>query len=336
MKTQIQHRSIKTLRHALMAAILGAGGLYAAGLQQPAFAQAPAMQAKQVPGYYRMMLGDIEVTALYDGYVSLDTALLKGATGADIQSLLAQMYVPTSKNGVQTAVNGFLLNTGSNLILVDAGAALCFGPGLGAITQNIRAAGYDVAQVDTVLLTHLHGDHACGIASADGKAVFPNATVHVAKDEAGYWLNKQVAAKAPQAAQHAFQIAQQAVAPYAATGKLKEFTAGDTVVPGVTSVPLHGHTPGHGGYLLSSQGQQLLIWGDVVHSHAVQFARPEVSIDFDSDQAQAIASRKKIFAVAVDKKYWIAGAHLPFPGLGHVQKSEKAYTWVPVEYTPLP
>lgn len=107
-------------------------------------------------------------------------------------------------------------------------------------------------------------------------------------------------------------------------------------MPGVTSLPLHGHTPGHGGYLLSSEGKQLLVWGDVVHSHAVQFARPDVSIEFDTDHQQAIASRKKILADAAEKKYWIAGAHLPFPGIGHVQKGQQAYTWVPVEYTPLP
>lgn len=141
MKTLIRQRSIKTLRHLLMAGLLGASGLYVASLSQPAFAQAPAMQTTQVPGYYRMMLGKVQVTALYDGYTSLATALLKGASNADIQELLAQMYVPASAKGVQTAVNGFLINTGSQLILVDAGAAACFGPTLGGMGNNIRAAG---------------------------------------------------------------------------------------------------------------------------------------------------------------------------------------------------
>ncbi|HJV53721.1 MAG TPA: MBL fold metallo-hydrolase [Noviherbaspirillum sp.] len=299
-----------------------------------ALAAAPAKQMTQVPGYYRLALGDIEVTALYDGYVSLDRKLLKGAAEKDIQSLLARMFVASAK-GMQTAVNAFLINTGNNLVLVDTGAAKCFGPTLGAIGDNLRAAGYQPEQVDTVLLTHLHGDHACGLATAGGKAAFPNATVYVARDEAGYWLNKEVAAKAPKEKQPFFQVAQDAVAPYAGAGKLKQFNAGDTLVPGITSVAEVGHTPGHGGYLVSSGEQKLLVWGDVVHSHAVQFARPDVSIEFDTDQKQAIATRKKVFAEAAKDKLWVAGAHLPFPGIGHVRADAKGYAWVPLEYAPV-
>lgn len=336
MKVAMIKNTTKTARQLMLATLVAASAVSATILPQIAAAAAPAKQMTQVPGYYRMMLGELEVTALYDGYVSLDAKILKGATAKDIQSLLAQMFVPASKDGVQTAVNAFLVNTGQNLILVDAGAAQCFGPTMGVIGNNIRAAGYDMAQIDTVLLTHLHGDHACGITTTDGKAAFPNATVYVAKNEAGFWLNKETAAKAPKDAQPFFKMAQDAVTAYAAAGKLKEFNAGDTLVPGIVSVPLTGHTPGHGGYLFSSGEQQLLVWGDVVHSHAVQFVRPEVSIEFDVDQKQAIASRKKILAEASAKRFWIAGAHLPFPGIGHVRADKKGYAWVPVEYSPLP
>lgn len=325
----------KSLRKTL--AVLAAGAsLCALALPQVSWAAAPAMQMTQVPGYYRMMLGDIEITALYDGAISLDRGLLKGIDAQDLQSLLARLFVPTSGNGVQTAVNAFLLNTGQNLILIDAGAAKCFGPTLGRVRANIQAAGYDASQIDTVLLTHLHGDHACGIATDDGKPAFPNATVHVAKDEADFWLNKETAAKAPKDAQPFFEAAQKSVAPYAAAGKLKQFTANDTIVPGVVFVPLPGHTPGHGGYLLGSKGQQLLVWGDVIHSHSVQFMRPEVSIDFDVDQSQAVVSRKKVLAQADAEKLWVAGAHIPFPGIGHVHKEGGGYRWIPTEYSPLP
>ncbi|HEY9280028.1 MAG TPA: MBL fold metallo-hydrolase [Eoetvoesiella sp.] len=320
----------------LLFAVLAAGvSISAWTVPQSASAAVPAKQMTQVPGYYRMMLGDLEVTALYDGAILLDRGLLKGVTEQDLQDLLAQMFVPTSGSGVQTAVNAYLVNTGKNLILMDAGAAKCFGPTLGSVRDNIRAAGYDAAQIDTVLLTHLHGDHACGIATDDGKIAFPNATVYVDKNEAGFWLNKEIAAKAPKDAQPFFEAAQNSVAPYGAAGKLKQFNPGDTVIPGVISVPLPGHTPGHGGYLLSSEGQQLLVWGDVVHSHSVQFMRPEVSIEFDVDQPQAVVSRKKILAEADARKLWVAGAHLPFPGIGHVHKEDKGYTWIPVEYSPV-
>jgi glyoxylase-like metal-dependent hydrolase (beta-lactamase superfamily II) len=106
-------------------------------------------------------------------------------------------------------------------------------------------------------------------------------------------------------------------------------------MPGVKSVAEPGHTPGHAGYLFSSEGQQLLVWGDVVHSHPVQFMHPEVSIEFDVDSKQAIATRKKLFADTAKQKLWVAGAHLPFPGIGHVRAEKTGYAWVPVEYSPL-
>lgn len=301
----------------------------------PASAQAVAQQMTQVPGYYRMALGQMEVTALFDGQVALNPAILKGAPEKDIQNLLKKMFVPVSAEGVQTAVNAFLVNTGSKLILVDAGAADCFGPTLGAVSDNIRSAGYDAKDVDTVLLTHLHGDHACGLTARDGSAAFPNAVVYVAKQETGFWLNQDIAAQAPPPMQPFFVQAQAALAPYMQAGKLKKFEAGDSLFPGVTSLALPGHTPGHAGFQFQSAGQQLLIWGDVVHSHSVQFGRPEVSIDFDVDQSQAVATRKKIFAQASQEQTWIAGAHLPFPGLGHIRIEDTGYAWVPIEYAPL-
>ncbi|RJF95972.1 MBL fold metallo-hydrolase [Noviherbaspirillum saxi] len=326
--------SSRTKFKQLLASIVAGTAVSIAAVPVIATAAPPAKQATQVPGYYRMQLGDIEVTALYDGYVALDQKLLKGASAKDIQQLLARMFIASSK-GVQTAVNAYLVNTGNNLILVDAGAAKCFGPTLGVIGDNIRAAGYEPAQIDTVLITHLHGDHVCGISTADGKPAFPNATVFVAKEEAAFWLDKNVAAKAPKEMQPFFKMAEDAVAPYVRDNKLKQFGAGDTLVPGVVSVPAHGHTPGHAGYQFSSADQKLLIWGDIVHSHAVQFARPEVAIEFDVDNKQAIATRKKIFADAARNKLWIAGAHLPFPGIGHVRAEKKGYAWVPLEYSPL-
>lgn len=297
--------------------------------------QPPAQQDTQVPGYYRLVLDGLEATALYDGYVALDPKLLNGASEKDIQALIAKMFVPTDASGVQTAVNGFLINTGANLILIDAGGASCFGPTLGNIPANLQAAGYNVNQVDAVLLTHLHGDHACGITSANGKPIFPNATVYAAKEEAAFWLNADIAAQAPDALQPFFKLAQDAVAPYVASGRFKKFNAGEEVLPGVKSHPLPGHTPGHGGYLFSTDEGQLLVWGDIVHSHSVQFAHPEVSIEFDVDPKQAIDTRREVLAQASDEALWIAGAHLPFPGLGHVRQDDAGYAWVPVEFSPI-
>lgn len=323
------------LRGALLAlAVAGATAAVAA----PALAAPPAQLRTQAPGFYRMALGDVEITALYDGYIDLDPKILSGASAEDIQGLLARMFLAATP-GVQTAVNAFLVHTGSNLVLVDTGTAKAFGPTLGYITDNIRAAGYDPAQIDAVLLTHLHPDHANGLVTADGAMAFPNAEVRVAKAEADFWLSEEAAAKAPADAQPFFAMARAAVAPYAAAGKLKPFQPGEALVPGVSSVAAAGHTPGHSGYLVSTKGASILMWGDLVHSHSVQFARPEVAIEFDVDKAQAVETRKRIFADAAALRLWVAGAHLPFPGIGHVRAETRAepagYAWVPVEYGPI-
>jgi len=315
---------------------LGALSLSAAllaGAAGPALSAAP-IQAAQVPGFYRMALGDFVVTALYDGYVDLDPSILSGASAQDIQALLAAMFVPVDP-GMQTAVNGYVVQNSKQVVLVDTGAGPCLGPTAGGLAGNLRAAGFQPEQVDAVLLTHLHPDHACGLLTPEGAALFPNADVYAARAEADFWLNTTVAAQAPADIQPMFKMSRDAATPYQATGKFLTYQPGDALLPGVQAVSTPGHTPGHTSYLFTSGRQNLLVWGDIVHSHAVQFARPAVAIEFDVDSAQAIASRKKIFAEAVRGQLWVAGAHLPFPGLGHVRADGQAYAWVPAEYAPL-
>ena len=220
-------------------------------------------------------------------------------------------------------------------MLVDAGAAQLFGPGLGQVHANLRAAGYQPEQVDAVLLTHLHGDHVGGLRTAEGQMAFPNAQVHVSKEDADHWLNPAVMAKAPAAAKGFFQAAQDSVAPYAQAGRLRTYTGTDEILPGVRPVQTHGHTPGHTSYLFSSQGQQLLIWGDIVDNAAVQFPKPQVTIEFDSVPAQALATRMKVLGWTAKDALPVAGAHLPFPGMGQVRAEGKGrYSWVPLDYAP--
>ncbi|KFB76086.1 MBL fold metallo-hydrolase [Candidatus Accumulibacter cognatus] len=287
----------------LLAALIAALLLFSSNLA----GAASALQKTQVPGYYRAMVGAFEITALYDGYIDLDSKLLKNASEQEIRSLLARLFVKGPQ--MQTAVNAYLINTGQQLVLVDTGAAKKFGPSLGYLIDNLKAAGYDPAQVDAVLITHLHGDHVNGLVTPEGKPAFANAEIWSAKADNDFWLSSEVAAKAPQDAQPFFKMAQDVAAP--------------------------GHTPGHSAYLVASNGQQLLIWGDLVHSHSVQFSRPEVVIEFDVNKKQAIATRKAMFARTAKEKVLVAGMHLPFPGIGHVRSERKGYAWVPIEFGPI-
>jgi glyoxylase-like metal-dependent hydrolase (beta-lactamase superfamily II) len=259
--------------------------------------------------------------------------LLKNIRTRDIQRLLARQFLQGPK--VQTAVNAYLIKTGSQLILVDAGAAKLFGAGLGNIVDNLKAAGYTPDQVDTVLITHLHGDHVNGLVDADGQRVFAKADVWSAKADNDFWLSESVAAQAPKDAQGLFKMARDAAAPYQAAGKWQTFDRDRELLPGVASIDTHGHTPGHASYLVSSGDERLLILGDLVHNHAVQFARPEVAFEFDTDPRQAVLTRQRIFARAAKERLMVAGMHLPFPGIGHVRKERKGYAWVPAEFSPL-
>jgi len=293
------------------------------------------MVKTQVPGYYRMQLGQFEITALYDGRVELDTKLLKNVPASDLNRLLARLFVGNPK--MATAVNAYLINTGSRLVLVDTGCGKLFGPALGHITENIKASGYDLSQIDAVLITHMHGDHIGGLIDAEGKPVFPNAKIFIAKAESDYWLSEKNAQQAPEEFKKFFKMARDVSAPYIADGKWQPFVPGSELVSGILSVDAKGHTPGHTAYLVESDKQKLTIWGDLVHAYAVQFADPDVSIEFDIDQKQAVITRRELLKTIAADGSLAAGMHLPFPGIGHIRvEGNGSYAWVPVEFGPMP
>ncbi|MES2260185.1 MAG: MBL fold metallo-hydrolase [Pseudomonadota bacterium] len=287
------------------------------------------MAKVQAPGYYRMMLGDFEVTALNDGTVDLPVdKLLHNKPGKNEQAL-AKSFL---KAPLETSVNGFLVNTGAKLVLIDTGAAGLFGPTLGKLAANLKASGYQPEEVDEIYISHMHPDHVGGLAAA-GKAVFPNAVVRAEKHDADFWLSKVNLEKAPAANKGFFQGAMASLSPYSDAGKLVPFEGNTELVPGVKAVTSFGHTPGHTTYVIESKGQKLVLLGDLLHVQAVQFDDPSVTIDFDTDSKAAAAQRKAAFADAAKQGYLIGASHLSFPGLGHVRANGKAYQFVPVNYT---
>jgi len=293
-------------------------------------AQAAAPMAKTpAPGFFRLMVGDIEVTPISDGTVDLPTDQLLREKPETTRAILEKNYlkVPT-----ETSDNAFLINTGSKLVLVDTGAGALFGPTLGKLLANLKAAGYQPEQIDEIYITHMHGDHVGGLVS-DGKRVFPNAIVRAGKADADYWLSKANLDKAPADKKGFFQGAQTALNPYVEAGKFKAIEGDGELVPGVSAVAEHGHTPGHTTYAVDSKGQKLVLIGDLIHVAAVQFDNPTVTIGFDSDEKAAFAARKKVFDAAAKNGWLVGGAHLQFPGLGHIASQGKGYRWIPVNYT---
>jgi len=293
-------------------------------------AQAAAPMAKfQAPGFYRMSLGDFEVTVLNDGTVDLPVDKLLKQPAEKTDKALAKSFL---KSPLETSVNGFLINTGSKLVLVDTGAAGLFGPTLGRLAANLKAAGYQPEQVDEIYITHMHPDHVGGLMAGDQRA-FPNATVHAGKADEDYWLNQANADKAPAEGKGMFQGAMASVGPYVKAGKFQPITASGELMPGIKGYVTAGHTPGHVVYSIESKGQKLVLLGDLMHVAAVQFDDPSVTIAFDTDNKTAMAERKEAFADAVKGGYLIGAAHLQFPAIGHLRANGKAYQYVPVNYS---
>jgi glyoxylase-like metal-dependent hydrolase (beta-lactamase superfamily II) len=307
--------------------------VFATMLATPAGNAAAPMAQGDNPGFYRLTLGDFQITALSDGthVFPVDTVMID-TTPARIAAALArdELALP-----VQGSINAFLVNTGSKLVLVDTGAGALYGACCGKLLDNLRAAGYRPEQVDEVLLTHLHKDHVGGVLH-DGQIAFPNAVVRVSRKDADYWRSRTSRQAAPPFLRSFFDSADAALAPYDTAGRLRPFSGDAEIVPGIRSLANAGHTPGHTAYLVESRGQKLLLWGDIVHVAPVQLSDLRASVKYDSSDVDAQRARSALFERAVKEHIWIGAAHIAFPGLGHVGRDGNQYRWIPANYETAP
>lgn len=306
------------------------------------FAQAAAPKAAtQGPAFYRIALGKFEITALSDGThpfpvhsvlteLSTDGKIIPAdqASPGEVDARLAENKLSVPVAG---SINAFLVNTGTKLILIDSGAGSLYGECCGHLLENLKAAGYRPEQVDDIYLTHLHADHVGGIAP-NGKIAFPNAVIHVSKVDADYWLSEKNEKEAPSLLKSMFDGDRASLKPYSDAGKLKPFDYGSSLSPGITPLAAPGHTPGHSFYSVESEGEKLLVWGDVVHVAPVQFPDPHITVAYDSDAKDAERAREAVFSDAAQKGYWIAAAHISFPGLGHIGSKNGHFYWIPANY----
>lgn len=289
----------------------------------------PTADIQQVPGFYRFKVGSYVVTALSDGTATIPwEKILQGMTSDRIRSNFAAVGEATTRD---TSINAYLVDTGTRRILIDAGSGSLFGDCCGKLPSALAAAGYPVDTIDTVLLTHVHGDHSGGL-SIDGRRVFPNADVYLARGEYEYWMSDAEQARAKISHKKMFAEGRAALAPYDAAGRLRFFTGKTTLFPGITAIPAPGHTPGHSLYRIASGSNHFLIVGDIIHVAEVQFPHPEVTADFDANPAQARSTRARILAELARSHELIAADHVSFPGLGHVMASGKGYAWTARPY----
>ncbi len=309
------------------APLAGLAGLAAAGTATPAFAASHATPGGQVPAVQRFGIGDITVTCLGDGSLHIGPDALIGIDAEGYRSLMEEHF--RNPETFPTAVNAFAIETGGETLLVDAGTADAMGPSLGKLPGNLEAAGIDPGSVTRLLATHLHPDHVGG-ALADGAAAFPNAELAVHEADQAFWSDDANFSGMGEMVQGFAKLAQDVLSAY--SDRLVTFSGEEEVAPGVTAMPLPGHTPGHSGFMVSSGDSSLLIWADIVHVTPVQFARPDVAIGFDVDPETAVKTRKSILDRVVADRLMVAGSHIGFPGVVNVARDGEGYRMVPANW----
>lgn len=254
--------------------------------------------------------GSFSITLLSEVQQVGKTGILVGAT--------EKMLKETVPNGTfPNAVNAFLVETGKNTILFDAGYGR-------KLFDNLKTYGKTPDAIDVILLTHMHGDHIGGLLR-DGQKSFPKASLYIPKPEYDYWMSDEAMLKLPENSRGSFTNARHVIQAY--KDKLHLFVPGELngteqLLPGIRSIAAYGHTPGHTGYMLESEGSKLFIWGDLTHAMAIQMPYPEVAVTYDVDPVKAVEYRRQLLDYVSENNIRIAGMHIQFPAVGTVKKNK--------------
>lgn len=291
------------------------------------FARAQDATAHSLPQAQRRKVGDITVTALSDGGIALGHAPLQGISEDDYAAILTATH--RDPQGYLSGINAFLIEEGDLKILVDAGTGGFFGPAVDNLPANLAATGTATGDITHLFVTHLHPDHIGG-AVRDGMATFPNAELVVHDADRAFWGEPANFTAMPEMMQNFAALAQGVLTAYG--DRIRTFDSEADIAPGLTAMPLPGHTPGHSGLMVSSGDDSLLIWGDIVHVAPVQLARPEVTIGFDVDAGQAAGSRAALLDRVSADRLMVAGSHIPFPGLATIARAGDGFAAIPAPF----
>jgi glyoxylase-like metal-dependent hydrolase (beta-lactamase superfamily II) len=279
------------------------------------------------PAWYRFSIGDFNATIVSDGELTFEscTSEFPEAPVDQLQKLLDREFLPNAPLVLQE--NCLVLDTGKRVILFDTGfgEVPLFGTASGQLPKNLIKAGIKPEDIDTVVLTHIHPDHAWGLTNAEGKKTFPNADLFVSKIDFDFWTDET---KVNDENMGAFvQGARKAILPY--KDRLNLIEKDGEVFPGITALSFPGHTLGHTSYLIQSGNDSYLNLGDICHHYGLLFPNPRWKYKWDIDADMAVQSRLKCFNMAVDKKLTLIGFHFPFPGIGSILRDGEGFRYVP-------
>jgi glyoxylase-like metal-dependent hydrolase (beta-lactamase superfamily II) len=287
----------------------------------------------QGPGVYRTKLGDFQLTALYDGtwFLKIDDEFVRNAGLADVNKALGAAFLPPSVLPISFTV--LLVNTGSKLVMIDAGTAGQVADTAGVMMDNLAAAGIQPAAIDTIVISHFHPDHIDGLKTKDGAKVFPNAEILVPEPEWTYWMDDAEMSRAPNRIKVYFLNARRIFSDIA--GEVRRFRPGAEVAPGITSIPSFGHTPGHTAFAVASRNQSMLVMSDTVRNPYLFARHPDWQPLFDMDGPMAVKARRQMLDRAAADRMLVEAYHFPFPASGHIVRNGRGYELVPEEWRPL-
>ncbi|QGX99252.1 MBL fold metallo-hydrolase [Roseovarius faecimaris] len=274
-------------------------------------ASAP-MLGVDTPPHRRVKLGAFEVTTLLAGAAvrpEPQTIFGMNASAEDFAALSAEANIPTDQ--AQFFFTPTVVNTGSELVLFDTGLNA---EGTGAA---LEAAGYSTDMIDLVVITHMHGDHIGGLMNGSAPT-FGNARYATGRVEFDAWAGME---------NERFEANMRPVAEM--TTMIED---GASAFSGHTAMAAFGHTPGHMVHLIESEGQSLLIAADFANHYVWSLERPDWEVKFDMDKAAAAATRRRLLDMMATDRLPFVGYHMPWPGIGYVERSGDSYRYAPMSY----
>lgn len=317
-------------------------GASAAALFGPIATSLPASAAtpqagKQAPGYYRYKVGDYEITVVTDGANTfpLPDRFVQNKEKSEVQKALADAFQPTET--VTVPFTPIVVNTGSKLVLIDTGlGADLYEKSKGRVGQlqtNLAAAGIDPKSIDTVIISHMHQDHVFGLRTADGQIAFPNAEIMVPAIDWAYWFDDGEMNKLPEGYTKSVYPGIRKI--FAGIeNKVTRYEGSKELVPGITSMPTPGHTPGHTSFTIASGKSAILVQSDVTNIPHLFLRNPTWQVMFDIDPLKAAETRKKFYDMASADRMMIQGFHFPFPSAGYVERDGDRYRLIPIPWNP--